>query len=210
MSLSICSRSARDLQHAGVAEGVLVQRVQLAGDHVLNGHHAHTVCTVAGWEVGIVGTKGFVGGFPGSHLADFGERILRDAYAETSAEVQALETGLRAIAHCPIRIVLLHYAPIVETLEGEPPGIWMMLGSDRFAAPLLAHEPDLVLHGHAHAGSLQGAIGPVPVYNVAVPSWSVTSGRSSCRSRPEGSGCRRPTGTVHALSSGMMSSMRLR
>jgi Icc-related predicted phosphoesterase len=123
---------------------------------------------VGGQEVGIVGIRGFVGGFPGSHLANFGERILRDAYAETSAEVEALEAGLRAVAHCSIRIVLLHYAPTAETLEGEPQGIWMMLGSDRFAAPVLAHEPDLVLHGHAHAGSLRGAIGPVPVYNVAV------------------------------------------
>ena len=129
---------------------------------------AFTVRRVGDCDVGIVGTKGFVGGFPGSHLADFGERILREAYAETSAEVDALDAGLRAVAHCPIRIVLLHYAPTVETLEGEPPGIWMMLGSDRFAPPLLAHEPDLVLHGHAHAGSLRGTIGPVPVYNVAV------------------------------------------
>ena len=128
-----------------------------------------TVRRVGDVDVGIVGTKGFVGGFPGSHLADFGERILRDAFAETTAEVEALEAGLRAIAHCPIRIVVLHYAPTVETLDGEPPGIWMMLGSDRFADPLLAHEPDLVVHGHAHAGSLEGAIGPVPVYNVAVP-----------------------------------------
>lgn len=126
------------------------------------------VRSVAGHEVGIVGTRGFAGGFPGSHLANFGERILREAYAETSAEVEALEAGLQAIAHCPIRIVLLHYAPTTETLEGEPPGIWMMLGTDRLAAPVLAHKPDLVLHGHAHHGSLRGTIGPVPVYNVAV------------------------------------------
>jgi hypothetical protein len=26
-----------------------------------------------------------------------------------------------------------------------------------------------VLHGHAHAGAFQGAIGPVPVFNVSVP-----------------------------------------
>ena len=33
----------------------------------------------------------------------------------------------------------------------------------------LTHEPDLVLHGHAHAGRFEGAIGNVPVYNVSVP-----------------------------------------
>ncbi|MGO9907118.1 MAG: hypothetical protein ACLP4R_17860 [Solirubrobacteraceae bacterium] len=37
------------------------------------------------------------------------------------------------------------------------------------ARPLAEHEPDLVLHGHAHAGTFEGAIGKVPVYNVSVP-----------------------------------------
>ena len=30
------------------------------------------------------------------------------------------------------------------------------------------HGPDLVLHGHAHAGTFEGAIAQVPVYNVSV------------------------------------------
>ena len=130
---------------------------------------ATTTCTVAGVEIGIVGAKGFVGGFPGSHLPDFGEPLLRELYAETTRDVKALARGLRAIAHCPVRVVLLHYAPVPETLVGEPPGIWTMLGCDRLAAPIAEHEPDLVLHGHAHAGTFQGAIGAVPVYNVSVP-----------------------------------------
>jgi Icc-related predicted phosphoesterase len=119
-------------------------------------------------EVGVVGTKGFVGGFPGSHLPDFGEPALRRLYAETSAEVDAIREGLQAVAHCPIRIVLLHYAPTSDTLHGEPEGIWTYLGCDRLAVPIAEYRPDLVLHGHAHAGSFEGAIGPVPVYNVAV------------------------------------------
>jgi Icc-related predicted phosphoesterase len=65
--------------------------------------------------------------------------------------------------------VLLHYAPTEQTLMGEPRTIWTMLGSDRLAAPIATHEPDLVLHGHAHAGTFEGAIGNVPVYNVSVP-----------------------------------------
>jgi Icc-related predicted phosphoesterase len=124
---------------------------------------------VAGAEVGIAGLKGFVGGFAGSHLPDFGEPLLRRVYAETSADVAALDDALKAIAHCPVRLVLLHYSPSAETLEGEPPGIWTMLGTDRLAAPIAAHEPDLVVHGHAHAGRFEGAIGNVPVYNVSVP-----------------------------------------
>jgi Icc-related predicted phosphoesterase len=127
------------------------------------------VCEAGGLELGIVGVKGFVGGFPGSHLPDFGEPLLREVYRETSREVAALDQGLREIALCPARIVMLHYAPTESTIAGEPPGIYAFLGTDRLAAPIAEHEPDLVLHGHAHAGTFQGAIGDVPVYNVSVP-----------------------------------------
>jgi Icc-related predicted phosphoesterase len=120
-------------------------------------------------EVGIVGTKGFVGGFTGSHLPDFGEPLLRAVYAETSREAEAIDEGLRAVSMCPVRIVLLHYAPTAETLVGEPEGIWTFLGSDRLAPPICEHSPDLVLHGHAHAGRLEGKIADVPVFNVSVP-----------------------------------------
>lgn len=126
-------------------------------------------CDAAGLDVGIVGLKGFVGGFPGSHLPDFGEPLLRDVYRETSVDVEALDRGLREIAACPLRIVLMHYAPTAATIAGEPEGIWAFLGTDRLAAPIAEHEPDLVLHGHAHAGTFEGAIGEVPVYNVSVP-----------------------------------------
>ena len=64
--------------------------------------------------------------------------------------------------------MLLHYAPIRETLQGEPETIWAFLGSGRLAAPIGAHRPDLVLHGHAHRGSPAGSIGEVPVRNVAI------------------------------------------
>jgi uncharacterized protein len=126
-------------------------------------------CEAGGLDVGIVGLKGFVGGFPGSHLPDFGEPLLRSVYRETSVDVEALDRGLREIAACPIRIVLMHYAPTAATIAGEPEGIWVFLGTDRLAAPIAEHEPDLVLHGHAHAGTFEGAIGEVPVYNVSVP-----------------------------------------
>ncbi|MEA2381751.1 MAG: hypothetical protein QOH72_1722 [Solirubrobacteraceae bacterium] len=138
-----------------------------AGITVLERAHA-TPC-VNGVEIGIVGAKGFVGGFPGSHLPDFGEPLMREVYAETTRDVDAIDAGLRAVSHCAVRVVLLHYAPTAQTLHGEPQTIWTMLGSDRLAAPIATHEPDLVLHGHAHAGRFQGAIGNVPVYNVSVP-----------------------------------------
>jgi uncharacterized protein len=120
-------------------------------------------------DVGIVGAKGFIGGFQGSHLPDFGEPLLREVYAETTRYVEALDRGLREIAHCPIRIVVLHYAPCLDTIEGEGEGIHAFLGSDRLAVPIHEHEPDLVVHGHAHSGRLEGAIGEVPVFNVSSP-----------------------------------------
>jgi Icc-related predicted phosphoesterase len=100
---------------------------------------------------------------------DFGEPLLRQVYAETSAEVSAVEEGLRKVARSPLRIVFLHYSPTPTTLEGEPKGIYAFLGSDRLAAPISEHVPDLVLHGHGHAGTLEGFIGKVPVYNVSIP-----------------------------------------
>src|SRR5512134_282691 len=150
--------------HAGRAAAI-GETLAEAGVLVLDGGHA--VLEVAGTEVGVVGTKGFVGGFPGAEIADFGERLLRDVYAETSREVAALEAGLEAVAGCDKRLVLLHYAPVSETLVGEPEGIWAFLGSGRLAGPIGAHRPDAVFHGHAHHGRPLAAIGTVPVHNVA-------------------------------------------
>ena len=82
-----------------------------------------------------MGVKGFVGGFTGAEIPDFGEPLLREVYAETSREVEALEAGLEAIAGCDRRLVLLHYAPVSETIVGEPEGIWAFLGSGRMAVP---------------------------------------------------------------------------
>jgi len=141
--------------------------LEQAGIEVLQ--RGWTVREVHGTRVGIAGTKGFVGGFPDSELPDFGEPLLRQVYAETTAEVAALDAGLAAVEDCRLRIALLHYAPTTTTLEGEPRVIWAFLGSNRLAAPIVTHRPDLVLHGHAHAGTFEGAIGGVPVYNVAVP-----------------------------------------
>jgi Icc-related predicted phosphoesterase len=140
----------------------------LAGAGVRTLEREALVCDLEGADVGIVGCKGFVGGFPGAEIPDFGEPLLRQVYQETTHEVDALEAGLEAVAGCHRRVVLLHYAPVVETLVGEPETIWAFLGSGRLAGPIGAHRPDVVLHGHAHHGSPRGTIGEVPVLNVAV------------------------------------------
>ncbi|MFL6013279.1 MAG: metallophosphoesterase, partial [Gaiellaceae bacterium] len=147
-----------------------------AGDvtHVLENagvvvlERSFATCDVNGTRLGIAGTKGFVGGFPGSSLPDFGEPLLREVYAETGRDVEALEAALTAIDDCPLRVVLLHYSPTMSTLAGEPETIWTFLGTNRLDGPIQKHRPDLVLHGHAHEGTFAGSVGPVPVYNVAV------------------------------------------
>lgn len=152
--------------HAGRAEEAVAVLSEAGIDVVDRGH---AIYTAGGCQVGVAGAKGFVGGFHGLGLPDFGEPSLRAIYAETGAEVDALARGLTAIALCPFRIALLHYAPLSETLHGESTEIWTLLGSDRLAAPLLEHRPDLVLHGHAHAGAFEASLDGIPVHNVSVP-----------------------------------------
>ena len=144
----------------------LISVLEDAGIQVLQ--RGYAVHEVGGLELGIVGAKGFVGGFPGAELPDFWEPLLREVYAETTREVEAIEAGLEQVAGCHRRVVLLHYAPIPDTLVGEPETIWAFLGSSRLAQPIGAHRPDLVLHGHAHRGAFAAELGPVPVRNVAV------------------------------------------
>jgi Icc-related predicted phosphoesterase len=139
----------------------------LAGAGVVVLERTHTILPVCGVSVGVVGVKGFVGGF-GNQWANFGEPLFRQAYAETTADVEGLEAGLRAIDSCALRIALLHYSPVEATLVGEPERLWLVLGADRLAGPIRDHRPDIVLHGHAHHGSFEGEIDGVPVYNVAV------------------------------------------
>jgi len=165
LSIPVCAVLGNHDLHSGRGDEV-ASVCSDAGIHMLD--RSSTVCEFADGEVGIVGAKGFIGGFTGSSLPDFGEPVLRRCYAETTAEVEAIQRGLQQIAHCPVRIVLLHYSPTADTLLGEPEGIWTYLGCDRLATPIAEHRPDVVLHGHAHAGQFEGAIGTVPVYNVAV------------------------------------------
>jgi Icc-related predicted phosphoesterase len=151
--------------HADRADEIMAC-LSAAGVRVLD--RSWQACEIGDLTVGVVGVKGFVGGFPGSALPDFGEPLLRELYAETTRDADAIADGLRELVHCDLRIVLLHYAPVEETLMGEPEGIHVLLGSGRLTVPIAEYGADLVLHGHAHAGSFEGHIGHIPVYNVAV------------------------------------------
>jgi Icc-related predicted phosphoesterase len=67
-------------------------------------------------------------------------------------------------------VALLHYAPIVATVVGEPLEIYPFLGSSRLEELLDRYRVDLTFHGHAHKGSFEGLTrGGRLVYNVAFP-----------------------------------------
>ena len=111
------------------------------------------------------GVRGRLPGFDADRLrrADHARGLCGD-----DGRAGALDRGLVAVAGCPVRIVLLHYAPTDSTIEGEPPGSGPS-SSDRLGRPIADHLPDLVLHGHGHAGTYEGFVGAVPVYNVSLP-----------------------------------------
>lgn len=128
-----------------------------------------TTITIGQERLGIVGGKGFGGGFGTTCLSPFGEREIRDFLKSTYACAEALERGLSGL-DTDYRLVLLHYSPAAETLKGEPVAIYPFLGSSIMGEPIDAHGADLVLHGHAHKGTEHGrTAGGIPVRNVSLP-----------------------------------------
>lgn len=129
-----------------------------------------TVLDVRGRTVGIVGAKGFGGGFAGACASEFGEQEMKDFVAHTRHIASGISDRLDAL-EADVRIVLLHYSPVEETLGSEPKEIYPFLGSYLLAEAIDHHGgADLVLHGHAHRGSERGRTpGGARVRNVARP-----------------------------------------
>jgi Icc-related predicted phosphoesterase len=119
--------------------------------------------------VGIAGAKGFSGGFGRATLGAWGEPATKRFVQEAIDEALKLEAALARL-RTERRIALLHYSPIRATVEGEPLEIIAYLGTSRLEEPLNRHPVDLVFHGHAHHGALEGRTSSgTPVYNVAMP-----------------------------------------
>ncbi|NVM87953.1 Icc-related predicted phosphoesterase [Variovorax sp. SG517] len=134
-----------------------------AGVRVLDG----SICEIEG--VGIAGVKGFGGGFGRGSLGAWGEPAIKLFVQEALNEAMKLESALAKL-RTRRRIALLHYAPVVGTVQGEPAEIFPFLGSSRLEEPLLRYPMDAVFHGHAHRGTFEArTINDVPVYNVARP-----------------------------------------
>jgi len=118
--------------------------------------------------VGFAGTKGFVGGFGRGALTAFGEPEVKSFVRAAIDEALKLERGLSQLRTSK-RVVVLHYSPIAETVNGEAREIFPFLGSSRLAEVIDRHGADLVVHGHAHHGTLDGkTTAGVPVRNVAI------------------------------------------
>jgi len=152
--------------HAGEPQAVR-RALEDTGVSVLEGEH--TTLEVAGRTLGIAGCKGFGGGFAGACGHAFGEMEMKEFMYVTERAAGALEASLRAL-RADVRVALLHYAPVKDTLAGERLEIYPFLGSYRLAEALDNAGADLAIHGHAHSGAQKG-ITPrgIPVRNVAMP-----------------------------------------
>jgi len=118
--------------------------------------------------VGFAGTKGFFGGFGRGALTAFGEPAVKQFVQAGIDEAMKLERALSQV-RTEKRVVVTHYAPIAETVQGEPSEIYPYLGSSRLAEVIDRFGAVLAIHGHAHHGQAQGrTTGGVPVYNVAL------------------------------------------
>ena len=118
--------------------------------------------------VGFAGTKGFVGGFGRGMLTAFGEPEIKKFVQASIDESLKLERAMSQL-RTKKRVVVLHYSPIPDTIEGEAREIFPFMGTSRLAEVIDRHGADLVVHGHAHHGKINGRTpGGVPVHNVAI------------------------------------------
>jgi Icc-related predicted phosphoesterase len=144
-------------------EAELMRMMSAEGIKVLDG---------TGYErdgVGFAGTKGFIGGFGRGVLTAFGEREIKSIVQSAVDETLKLERALAQL-RTEKRVVVTHYAPVAGTVLGEPPEIFCYLGTSRLAEVVDRHGANLVVHGHAHHGSMEGrTTGGISVYNVSLP-----------------------------------------
>ncbi|MFH7595677.1 metallophosphoesterase [Streptomyces racemochromogenes] len=154
-------------------EEAVAEELRTAGVHVLEGDGV--VLDLDGTRVGVAGTKGFGGGFAGRSGSEFGEQEMKAFIRYSRACAEGLGRALRTLrtpsGNGPgLCIALTHYAPVPDTLAGEPAEIFPFLGSYLLAEAMDAEGADLAVHGHAHLGAEHGmTAGGIPVRNVAMP-----------------------------------------
>lgn len=141
--------------------------LQQANMQVLDGEST----VIAG--VGFAGIKGFGGGFGARMLSRFGEDMIKSFVQEAVDEGLKLERALSRLGQHQgeiSKIAIMHYAPIPETVDGEPLEIYPFLGSSRLLEPLQRTDVMAVFHGHAHMGKYEGETPDgTKVWNVSLP-----------------------------------------
>ncbi|SNS88757.1 MULTISPECIES: metallophosphoesterase [Streptosporangium] len=132
-------------------------------------HDDATVLDIDGVRLGVVGGKGFGGGYAGKCASDFGEPEIKAFVGHTKRIADRWRVALKEL-EADRRVVLSHYSPVKDTLAGEPLEIYPFLGSYLLAEAVDAEGADLIIHGHAHAGTEKGVTpGGIRVRNVALP-----------------------------------------
>jgi Icc-related predicted phosphoesterase len=151
-----------DFEH-GAAENICAELARV-GVHCLDGDHV-----IFEKVLGVAGVKGFGGGYGSGTLQAFGESLIKGFVQEGVNESLKLEAALSQL-DTPKKVAIMHYSPVLDTLEGEGVEIRPFLGTSRLAAPIDQFGAQAVFHGHAHHGATTGKTpGGVPVYNVAMP-----------------------------------------
>ncbi|MCB1002115.1 MAG: metallophosphoesterase [Acidimicrobiales bacterium] len=155
--------------HHAERDDEVTHLLRLAGIQVLEGDAVEI--DLPSGRLGVAGVKGFGGGFAGANATAFGEREMKAFVHHTELVAERLAAALgRLTDSCDVRVALMHYSPTPDTLCGERPEIHPFLGSQLLAEAVDATQVDLVVHGHAHAGTERGATpGGIPVRNVAMP-----------------------------------------
>ncbi|WP_433593520.1 metallophosphoesterase family protein [Nocardia sp. CA-145437] len=125
---------------------------------------------VNGIRLGVAGVMGGSGGFPGHPgNPDEGSAEHRARYRRGPADAARLRAALESL-DSDLRIALMHFSPVVDTLVGEPPKIYPGLGCAELADAVDAGGAHLAIHGHAHGGTEFGrTAGGVEVRNVSHP-----------------------------------------
>ncbi|MGK5083951.1 metallophosphoesterase [Bdellovibrionota bacterium FG-1] len=146
-------------------ENEIAALLREAGIIVLEGASAEF--QIRGHSVGVMGIKGFGGGFSGACISEFGEPEMKAFAQHARLQAESLRTGLEAL-RTDFRFALLHFSPIEATVMGERREIYPFLGSYLLAEAIDAIGCDGAFHGHAHHGLERGSTpGGTPVRNVA-------------------------------------------
>lgn len=141
--------------------------IEEAGVIVLEGESK--VLQIGASTLGVVGSKGFGGGFAGACGSDFGEPEMKAFIRHTKALSDRIFKELSSL-DTDYKVVLLHYSPVEDTLVGERLEIYPFLGSYLMAEAIDSAGADLAIHGHAHGGSEKGLTAKgIDVRNVAQP-----------------------------------------